>query len=437
MSLILLPVIPSQAQNTSLSRLHCIILFAIQFAAIVLIGSQDIPVTNHSRTGDLWIYFQDSSRLLEGKTPYRDFALEYPPLALAAFTFPHLMLFGLKQTFYNYLWAFLVQSAVISTVTAWYVRRLAEKMRFGLSPDLSLVTYCGLVIVTSFYLPWRYDLFPALLTMLGFTALINRKPLNAGIWLGLGTAAKLYPIVLLPVFFLFCVTESRKRGGLKLVVGFGAALSLCLMPFAALSPTVLLSFLKYHQMRGLEIESIPAGLILMAHVWGLTSASVVVNYGADHIVSASAPAIIRCLPFAFAALFGIVSWKAWQRFRFENASGQIESSTLLTYTIAALLAFILANKVFSPQYLIWLLPFVPLLRPRPALSLIAVFTLTTAIFPYNFPQLCSLVPMAICLVNLRNGILLIIFSVLIFRLPLVERLRAFIGDKRESVHASH
>jgi len=220
--------------------------------------------------------------------------------------------------------------------------------------------------------------------------------------------------------------ESRKSAGLKLVGGFGAALSLCLLPLAALSPTALLSFLKYHQMRGLEIESIPAGLILLAHSWGLTSASVVVNYGADHIVSASAPLLIRWLPLVFAALFGIVLWKAWSRFRNEGQSGQIESATLLTYTITALLAFILANKVFSPQYLIWLLPFVPLLRPRPALSLLAVFALTTAIFPYNFSQLCSLAPGAICLVNLRNGILAFIFSVLVFRLPLVERLKAFL-----------
>ena len=430
------PVISLKAQNTPLSRVHCIILFAIQFAAIVLIGSQDISATNHYRTGDLWIYYQDSSRLLEGKMPYRDFALEYPPLALAAFTFPHFMLLGLNQTFYNYLWAFLVQSAIISTVTAWYVRRLAEKVRFGLSPDLSLIAYCSLVIVTSFYLPWRYDLFPALLTMLAFTALINRKPLGAGIWLGFGTAAKLYPIVLLPVFFLFCVVESRKSAGLKLVGGFGAALSLCLLPLAALSPTALLSFLKYHQMRGLEIESIPAGLILLAHAWGLTSASVVVNYGADHIVSASAPLLIRWLPLVFAALFGIVLWKAWSRFRNEGRAGQIEAATLLTYTITALLAFILANKVFSPQYLIWLLPFVPLLRPRPALSLLAVFALTTAIFPYNFSQLCSLAPGAIFLVNLRNGTLAFIFSVLVFRLPLVEKLKAFLISQRKNVHVS-
>ena len=430
------PIVSLKAQTTPLSRVHCIILFAIQFAAIVLIGSQDIPATNYYRTGDLWIYYQDSSRLLEGKIPYRDFALEYPPLALAAFTLPHFMLFGLRQTFYNYLWAFLVQSAIISTVIAWYVRRLADKARFGLSADLSLIAYCSLVIVTSFYLPWRYDLFPALLTMLSFTALINHKPLGAGIWLGLGTAAKLYPIVLLPIFFLFYIMEGRKSASLKLAGGFCAALGLCLLPFAALSPTAMLSFLKYHQMRGLEIESIPAGLILLAHVWGLNSATVVVNYGADHIMSPSAPSVIRCLPVIFAALYGIVSWKAWLRFRDESKLGQIEFATLLTYTIAALMAFILANKVFSPQYMIWLLPFVPLLRPRPALSLLAVFSLTTAIFPYNFSPLCSLAPGAIYLVNLRNGVLVLIFSILVFRLPLVERSVALIASRRKNTYAA-
>ena len=36
---------------------------------------------------DLSIYYQDSLQLLLGRMPYRDFALEYPPLALLPFTY--------------------------------------------------------------------------------------------------------------------------------------------------------------------------------------------------------------------------------------------------------------------------------------------------------------------------------------------------------------
>jgi len=171
---------PALKSKDSFRRSHCLILIAIQCTAILLIGAQNIPETAHYRTGDLWIYFQDSGQLLRGNMPYRDFALEYPPLALAAFSIPRLLC-GRSQSFHNYLWAFLIQSALISTIMAFWVRRLAEKTRFGLPPDLALIAYCCLVIVTSFYLPWRYDLFPALLTALAFGALLRGRPLIAGV----------------------------------------------------------------------------------------------------------------------------------------------------------------------------------------------------------------------------------------------------------------
>lgn len=243
--------------------------------------------------------------------------------------------------------------------------------------------------------------------------------------------------MLLPLFLLYYLTGSQRRGGLKLVQGFVPALGLCFLPFMTLPTPVLLSFLKYHQMRGLEIESIPAGIILMVHLHGLTAASVIVNYGADHLVSPAAPPMLRCLPFLFALLYGGVLWKAGQTFRREQLlSGRVGAETLVVFMAAALLAFILANKVFSPQYLIWLLPFVPLLQPRRALSCLAVFILTTAIYPFAFPQLCSLSPGAILLVNLRNALALTCFAMLVFRSQSPEKAAAALPLPRELPYAA-
>ncbi len=84
---------------------------------------------------------------------------------------------------------------------------------------------------------------------------------------------------------------SRQRGGLiRLALGCLGAVGLCLLPFITQPPSVFLSFLRYHELRGLEVESVAAGILMQAHVMGLTPAHTVYNYGAIHLVSPLAAA---------------------------------------------------------------------------------------------------------------------------------------------------
>src|SRR3712207_7018760 len=96
------------------------------------------------------------------------------------------------------------------------------------------------------------------------------------------------------------------------------------------------------------------------------------NYGALHLVSPLADGALKWLPLAFIAVFGVVLACALARFRQEHVAGGIADASLVAYVVAALLALIVTNKVFSPQYLIWLLPFAPLLPLRQAGLLLAV-----------------------------------------------------------------
>jgi hypothetical protein len=91
------------------------------------------------------------------------------------------------------------------------------------------------------------------------------------------------------------------------------------------------------------------------------------------------------------------------RFREEQAAGgRVTSESLVTYSVAALLAFIVTNKVFSPQYLIWLLPFAPLLRLRQASALLAICALTIVLFPFDYDHLLGMELLPVLLLNLRN-----------------------------------
>lgn len=374
-------------------------LLASQLIGLLAVVVLTLPSVARWHALDLSIYYQDSLQLLRGQLPYRDFALEYPPLALLPFALPRLVTFGQPINFIGYVWLFLIQNAIFSTLIALTIGQICGRRAAG--PALAF--YALLVVVSAPLLPWRYDLFPALLTVLALLCLVRQRPGWAGIWLGLGVAAKLYPVVLLLVFGAYYLAGKNRPALLWLLLGGAGALAATLLPFVLLAPGPLLSFLRYHQLRGLQLESLPAGAIVLAHVLGLTPARLEFNYGALHVAAPIAGAVLSWLPILFVLLFGFVLASCVARFREEQAAdGSVTSASLVAYSVAALLAFILTNKVFSPQYLIWLLPFAALLRLRQAGMLLLICAITIVLFPFDYDHLLNMELLPVLLLNLRN-----------------------------------
>ena len=350
------------------ARRQVLLLILLQFA--ILLGAGDF--TLHStyikyHIGDLIYYYNASLPVLCGALPYRDFDLAYPPLSLVPFLVPHVARLLDISGLLSYARGFLLESLCLSTGIAILVAKITACWRFPMRPELAVATYVALAAVFSALPPWRYDLFPALLTLLAFYCILVNRPLVAGVWLGLAVAAKLYPVVLLPVFCLYLLALKQRHGAARLALGSFGALALCLLPFARVHAPTLFSFLTFHAKRGLEFESLPAGILMAAHALGWVPVAITFNYGALHLQSPAALSIIHCLPFIFAVLFAAVLTHGWRSFQTDFArTGRIAPETLARCVLAALLAFIAANKVFSTSYVIWLLPFAPLLRPREA-----------------------------------------------------------------------
>lgn len=381
-----------------------VLLIGFQAAALLLVALLTLPQIGQWHALDLQVYFNDARSLLKGWVPYRDFNLEYPPLALAAFAGPFLAVRGKPLLFTEYAGLFLLQSAVLSAFIAWALARAAALSRPSRPAAVPLAVYTLLVVLTAPLLPWRYDLFPALFTILALVAVLAGKPAQVGVWLGLGTAAKLYPVVLLPIVGAYYLASVDWRAVRRLGLGFAGALALVVLPLLLSGAGgAMMEFLHYHELRGLQLESLPAGLILLAHMAGAARVSLSFNYGALHLVSPLATATLRWLPLLFIALYGAVLLCALARFRQDQVRyGSIPSASLVAYLTAALLVFIATNKVFSPQYIIWLLPFVPLLRSRQVGIAVAAFLATIALFPYDYANLLALHDGPVLVLNMRN-----------------------------------
>ncbi len=389
-------IFQERLQNIHKNSLFWIV--TIQFLATIVIGF----LTSRSAFGifDLAIYFRYSTNLLKGQLPYLDFNLEYPPLALAAFVLPRI--FTLGRSYYLYIVLFMLENVVLCTANALLLIRLMRDLNYSQTRKvLALIFYGLFALIISPVLLWRYDLFPTLFTTLALLAVTANYAALAGIAIGLGIAAKLYPVVLLPVFTAYYFANKSYRALLNLWVGTVSAVALIFIPFFIASQGKLFSFLTYHKDRGLQIESLPAGLISLAHNWGLIEISTINSYGSRNIISPFDDTVLKILPWLLILTYTVMLINSLCRFWEDRSqSNLVKFNSLVAYSLLALLLFIITNKVFSPQYLVWLIPFAALLKPRQAGLMLAI-CITTSIFMLS-PKFPYLDYGKILWLNLRN-----------------------------------
>jgi hypothetical protein len=371
----------------------------------------------------LTLYRNVAEQVLDGRLPYRDFNLEYPPLALFPLTLPA-RLMG-RDAPPKFAFAFLISNALWATALAFCIWLTARRRLTRNRSLLALGMYVLLVFVGTPLFPWRFDLFPALLSALTLVLTMEGRPTTAGVCLGAGIATKLYPIVLAPVIVAWHLAHGDERGALRFAGAACAATLAIFSPFWLAAPADFLSFLRYHQLRGLQIESLPAGLLMLGHTFGLGQIGIVENFGALHLTSPASTKVLPCLFPTFVVGLSVVAVLAFARFRREgNVTAQPCDDTLIGYAVASVLIFMLSNKVLSPQFLIWLLPFVPLLPVSEYGLALAATLLTIVIFPFNYSALMRLGTPIVLLLNVRNLVLCGLAASVLWRLrPSAARLR--------------
>ena len=352
---------------------------------------------------DTPVYQGYGEKMLDGEVPYRDFAVEYPPGALPVFVLPALAAeedYG--SAFELVMWicagaAIVFLTTTLSALGADSARLFAATALAGLAPLL-----LGSVVLS------RFDFWPVALTGGALAALVlGRDHLSLGV-LGAATAAKLWPAVLLP---LVVVWLYRKRGKREALVGLGvfvAVIAVILLPFLILSPGGLAHSLTTQLGRPLQIESLGSSLLLAAHQLGLYAPRVVSTHGSQNLSGA--------LPDAFVALQTVLQAAALVAVWIAFARGRTERERLLCAATASVVAFVAFGKVLSPQFLIWLIPLVPLVAGGTgviACWLFAAALLTTQIwFPHRYWDVVDLRAVGL-LVLLRDLLLVALFAVLL------------------------
>src|SRR5437764_5422241 len=212
----------------------------------------------------------------------------------------------------------------------------------------------------------RFDLWPALLTVAALGALLSGRHRLGWDLLGGAVVAKLWPFVLVPLALAWSYRAGRLRAAL---VGVAVAAP-AFAPFALLAPHGLWESVRGQASRPLQIESLGASLLT---VFG--HPHVVTTHGSQNVAGHGSVAAV----FAVAQVAAlIVLWVAFAR-------GPATGTRLVRYSAAAVCAFVAFGKVLSPQFLIWLIPLVPLVRGRRGVAATAVLTAALVLTQVWFP----------------------------------------------------
>ena len=289
----------------------------------------------HCYTDIYPLYFAE--HLVDGKVPYINQHLEYPVVmgavmegaAVAVRSVANLAARG--GEFYDVTVAILSVFLVAGVLATGYCagrNRRWTCLLVALSPALILAAFIN------------WDLIAMALTMMALAAWAARRPVLAGFLLGLAVATKFYPVICLVPLFALCLRAGRLRE-FAMTAGSAAAAWLAVnLPVMVAAPSGWAYFYSFNAARGadwgsiwyfFEIEHWPVVGSLSISQINLTSAGLF---------------LVACVGVAALAV----------------AAPRRPRLPQLIFLLTA--AFLITNKVWSPQYVVWLVPLVVLARPR-------------------------------------------------------------------------
>ncbi|ARC57252.1 hypothetical protein AS850_09205 [Frondihabitans sp. 762G35] len=323
----------------------------------------------------------------------------YPTLALV----PMLASAALGFAAYTQTWLVLV--AILDAVAFAVLTRFGTRRRSLGAWWLVFLLLLGPIAVG------RIDTITVPVALVGLLW-VSRRPLVAGILLGIATWIKVWPVALV----VAAVVASKRR--MPVVGGFAALGLLVVVGVLALGGTAtgLLGFVTQQTGRGLQIEAPVATWWLWLEALRVPGAATVWNPelltfqirgpGAEAASTAMTP--VMAVVMAGLLLLGV---RAVRR-------GAAPDALLAPLALALTTAFIVTNKVGSPQYETWLA--VPVLvglvaarRGSPSFTpfagvTLAIAVLTQVVYPWGYDPLLLAEPWIVGVITVRNTLLVVL-----------------------------
>jgi hypothetical protein len=363
---------------------------------------------SHAYPGDTSLYQTWGREVVQGHhVPYRWFFVEYPPGAIPVFVLPE----WISDAHYLIVFKLWMTGCAMgfTACAGWICRRLGLSL-VRLAPAVLAPVLMGPVFLN------RFDPLVAFVAMLGLVAILRARERSAGVWLGIGTAVKLFPVLVLPMLVRRALATRRLRPA---AIGFAAA-SIVLWGWAlAVGPGGVHYSFTVQIERHLQTESLASSILLAGSKLGIHHVQWIEGFGSIDLGGR--------VPHVAGIVTSVVSFVLVVLVVWLYSRGAGDDERLVTAFAAAIAAFAVFGKVLSPQYLTWLVPLVPLAAGRRGLWAggTLLFALALSMPEYLFWGRYGVRDQnwTVWLLLFRNGLLVTMFCFLVAELRQREPVR--------------
>jgi Glycosyltransferase family 87 len=416
------------------TRRDLAVLTALALAVLAAATAFTWSRADDASSWDVPLYESFGDRIVDGGMPYRDVAIEYPPGALPAFVLPSLATraFGddnrpsvyepaMNDAARSYAFWFATLMAV--ALGATIVALAASLATLGASRRRAAAAL-GVVATVPVLLGelalTRFDALPVALTAVATTLLLRDRRTWAAIVLGAAIATKLYPLLLLPLAFAFVLRRHGRAAATRFTAWVVGTFAGVFLPFFVAAPSETWFSVRAQLSRGLQVESLAGSVVLAAdgalEKLGLATGLASVDEGGTGSVRSAD--VVGATGTVLGLLCGLLSlavvvwvWRAAFR-------DELSGAELVRGCAAVVAAQLALGRVLSPQFVLWLVPFVPLVpgrRGRAALGLLVASLAATHVW---FPELYrdyvnDRTPVATTFLLGRNLLLVALLAVLV------------------------
>jgi hypothetical protein len=318
-----------------------------------------IPPLFKGKTGRLFadaydrgIYFERGKWFTENTLPIS----EYPQFPTLLFGINHLISMWIDTNMQ------LVVYTAFFSLEMLLVLFLVYKILLGLlPPDHSNYALLVLLPPTLYFTYNRFDILPAFLCLIAYGAATRRQWITVSIMLAIATFTKWYPILLFPGFLMYATTHESKFQWKMIMVFTMTSCSIVLFSYLYGGLETVLAPYQFHMTRGMEFIAIPVLINNLIH--NVMGAQIELSYFFLFFftIQVSAPILIF-----FMKLDSV--------------------DALVDYCIIVIGLFILFSRIWSPQWFLWLVPFLIISAKNiKAVELLIAYNLSTYLsFPIIF-----------------------------------------------------
>jgi hypothetical protein len=375
---------------------YIVLAIAIATAYAVLIGFVPERIGPSSATPggirlirddyDRSVYFERSAWWRDNLAPYSQVFIEYPHVATYYFAFPA----SLSHNLQTYMWVHSALMAIVYVIAVAAWTRLATILH---TPNWAVL---GLLLPAFLYFSLnRYDILPATLTLLSVLALLRKKPHWALITLILAMGLKWYAVILLPLYLARLHTQKQLRTSHIATCFVTFILTIAPLLYIGGWRDILAPYI-WQASRGMNIDSLPQLVSTVLHTT-FSIDLVKIIFGLAQLCILIAPGVIIL--------------------RNAKQGGHITDRMFVGLCGLCILLFTWFTIFYSPQWIIWWLPFALLLvrRPRHILLIGIVDLAHYAQYPIGYALIDNGNDIAFTIINIIKWLLLFAMATFFIR----------------------